>query len=37
MYDKKALPDMAGSRPDVAISLVRFDAMKEMDILRVRF
>lgn len=37
MYDHKVLPDMAGSRPDSTISLVRFDAVKEMDILRVSF
>eukprot|EP00903_Cladosiphon_okamuranus_P006572 g6420.t1 len=34
MYDHKVLPDMAGIRPESAISLVRFDPAKEMDILR---
>lgn len=36
MYDQKVLPDMTGTRPDSTISLVRFDPVKEMDILRVR-
>jgi len=36
MYDHKVLPDMTGVRPDSAISLIRFDPAKEMDILRVR-
>lgn len=36
MYDHKVLPDMTGTRPDSTISLVRFDPVKEMDILRVR-
>ena len=35
MYDHKVLPDMTGMRPDSAVSLVRFDPVKEMDILRV--
>ena len=35
MYDHKVLPDMTGTRPDSTISLVRFDPVKEMDILRV--
>lgn len=35
MYDRKVLPDMTGVRLDSAISLVRFDPAKEMDILRV--
>lgn len=35
MYDHKVLPDMTGVRLDSAISLVRFDPAKEMDILRV--
>lgn len=36
MYDNKVLPDMAGIRPDSTISLVQFDPVKEMEILRVR-
>lgn len=35
MYDRRVLPDMTGLRPDSTISLVRFDPVKEMDILRV--
>lgn len=37
MYDHKVLPDMTGMRPDSTISLVRFDPVKEMDVLRVSF
>lgn len=37
MHHNQVLPDMTGVRPNTAISLVRFDPVKEMEVLRVRW